>query len=432
MKYGILWINKQLDTSLPVNIGNEIQHYYSIKELLLEMEVSPKDIVSIKNSERASLKYDGDKIIHPINEAMFTIGVGNDRKYSRIFPLPECIMPVFIALSLVGRTELYPEAIKYFERWQPIGARDEYTMNLLRKHGIESYLFGCISVTQPLRINPIEADKIFVVDVPDKLWDKIPLSIAENPYLIKDTHMFPNELHHDNAPARRYRFTEGILKKYRSSARLVITAKLHCALPCIGMGIPVILATENHSSRFGWIDKHLPIYTTENWDKIDWNPFPIEMESIKKLMRRAAKNRILSTCTGCPCDFGLLREINDYWLLRPSYDYDNFAGDVIRQEIKNFPRNLEYIIWGCGLVGEQTYQAMQKYFPEGRFVGAIDSFVAGYFHNMPIQPPDAILDFPNAIVLAATYTGRDAVINWMNAHDKISGKDYISLATTSG
>lgn len=431
MKYGALWIDKQPDTSLPINIGNEIQHYYSIIQLLLELGVSKKNILDIKCSERAEHSFSGDKIIHPMNEAQFTIGVGNDRQFSKLFPFPEHIVPVFISLSLVGRKRLYHEAVEYFKKWQPIGARDEYTMNLLRSLGIESYLFGCISLTQPCRTNS-NADKIFVVDVPDELWDKMPESIKKSPSLIKDTHMFPDELPYNDDPLRRYRFTESIINKYRNHARLVITARLHCVLPCIGLGIPVIYASENHSNRLGWIDKLLTIYTPQSWDKIDWNPLPIEIEDIKKLMRRAARNRILSTLDGNPCDIGLLKEISDYWLQRPNYNYENFAEDVIVRDMTNFPPDIDYIIWGCGLVGNRAYHVMQKRFPHGKFVEAVDSFINGDFHGHSIKQPEAILEHPDAVVLAATHTGREAVDNWMKEHNKILGKDYIRLATTSG
>jgi hypothetical protein len=429
MKFGALWIDKLgLGLEIPINIGNEIQHFYSIIQLLMEMGVVKEDLIPIKNSERSLLSFDGEEIIHPMNEAMFDNS--DDRRFAKIFPLPNHIKPVILALSFCGRTELYPEAIEYLKKCEPIGCRDEYTLRLLEKCGIESYLFGCISLTQTQR-SIGNYDKIYANDLPDGLIDYIPFEIREQ--LTYESQMFPDENKFSHDPLRRYRLAETVINRWRNTAKLVICSKLHTVIPCIAMGVPVVFVADNHSSRFGWIDKHLKIYTRSKWNEIDWTPAPIDVEHIKQLMRMEAKRAVMSVILGKRRNATLLRQISEYWLDRKRpVRYDNFAYDVISTELVNFPKNMEFIIWGVGLIGEQTYQAMSSLFPKAKFLFGVDSFARGIFHEKEIFLPEKILETTNAIVLVATYTGREYVLNWMNKHKKEMHSDFILLSSTQG
>ena len=51
--------------------------------------------------------------------------------------------------------------------------------------------------------------------------------------------------------ARKYEEAEALLRRY-ATAELVITSRLHCALPCRAMGTPVIFVHPNYysDSRF--------------------------------------------------------------------------------------------------------------------------------------------------------------------------------------
>ena len=66
----------------------------------------------------------------------------------------------------------------------------------------------------------------------------------------------------------------------------MITSRLHCAAPCAAMGIPVIFAVTERSSRFAWIETLLPVYTPEQYAHIDWNPKPAAYEPMKKKMEK--------------------------------------------------------------------------------------------------------------------------------------------------
>ena len=68
---------------------------------------------------------------------------------SKFLP-PACINPLFVSFHLTPTRErdfFTPEIIEYLMKYQPIGARDTKTMKMMRAHGIESYVSGCLTTT---------------------------------------------------------------------------------------------------------------------------------------------------------------------------------------------------------------------------------------------------------------------------------------------
>lgn len=68
---------------------------------------------------------------------------------SKFLP-PACINPLFVSFHLTPPQEkdfFTPEVIQYLKKYQPIGARDMLTAELMKKHGIDSYFSGCLTMT---------------------------------------------------------------------------------------------------------------------------------------------------------------------------------------------------------------------------------------------------------------------------------------------
>ena len=87
-----------------------------------------------------------------------------------------------------------------------------------------------------------------------------------------------------------------ILDRYKNEAKLVITSRIHCAMPCIAMGIPVIyIHRGNHKedTRLDVIKGLIPAYTPEQVDIINWNPKALNIEPFKKAI---AGNAALHIC----------------------------------------------------------------------------------------------------------------------------------------
>ena len=65
--------------------------------------------------------------------------------------------------------------------------------------------------------------------------------------------MFPLSLTHQ----QRFDEAEKLLRRY-AKAKLVITSRIHAALPCIALGTPVILVVKNYDSlRYQGLDDFL-------------------------------------------------------------------------------------------------------------------------------------------------------------------------------
>ncbi|MFT6289445.1 MAG: hypothetical protein ACJAR2_000030, partial [Ilumatobacter sp.] len=115
---------------------------------------------------------------------------------------------------------------------QPIGCRDRFTRDLLISHGIEATYVGCPTITFPDRGPAPDADRVFLVQTEGI---RVPPALAKNAKKIDQ-----RVASWVSAQTRRQLAVE-LLDVYRRHARLVITTKLHCALPCAAMGIPVVL-----------------------------------------------------------------------------------------------------------------------------------------------------------------------------------------------
>ena len=82
---------------------------------------------------------------------------------------------------------------------------------------------------------------------------------------------------------------EELLEIYRSRARLMITTLLHCALPAVAMGIPVVVfyplnnkaAHASASERFSSLDGLVRVHRFEEIASVDWNPKPVDTGEIK-------------------------------------------------------------------------------------------------------------------------------------------------------
>lgn len=72
--------------------------------------------------------------------------------------------------------------------------------------------------------------------------------------------------------------TYELLHMYRQRGKLIITTLLHCALPAIAMGIPVIVLYPNNNEaahksdaeRFSSLSRMIRVHTFDRVDEIDW------------------------------------------------------------------------------------------------------------------------------------------------------------------
>ncbi|MBU5488421.1 hypothetical protein KQI77_09780 [Clostridium sp. MSJ-8] len=78
-----------------------------------------------------------------------------------------------------------------------------------------------------------------------------------------------------------------IMKEIKENAKLVVTRRLHVALPCIAMEVPVVLAHQCDTGlvevcRFSGLDRIIKVYKPEEFDSIYWNPNVPDIEWLKE------------------------------------------------------------------------------------------------------------------------------------------------------
>ncbi len=164
------------------------------------------------------------------------------------FPPPSNITPVYSSVHFSSAEILGSAANRaHLRRFAPIGARDFKTLAMLRAARIPSYYSGCFTAVTNRRQSssaPIVANEILVVDgvdhpLPESTVEKISNLLSMN--LTRVSHDPPSvDLPFDAYAKNAFNHAEVLLKRY-SSASLVITTKIHCAIPCLAMGVPVIL-----------------------------------------------------------------------------------------------------------------------------------------------------------------------------------------------
>lgn len=223
----------------------------------------------------------------------------------------DCIKPLFISFhisnehgsSLERLTN--SESIEYYKKNEPIGCRDFSTLNLLKSKSIEAYFSGCLTLSLKNRFN-IRTNDIYFVDVEEDLLKLVPDHIKKNVNLL--THLCKNPQN----VSENFRIAQCLLDKY-SQAKLVVTSRLHCALPCVAFGTPVIFISKNlKDPRFGGLISLMEHYSSEEVGKenidIDWDSpesNPVNIDWIRNMQSAICNNFIQGNKEG------YLNSIND-------------------------------------------------------------------------------------------------------------------------
>jgi hypothetical protein len=265
------------------NVGDAIQSL-AVENLYQEMGIAPESLLLIPRD--AINTYEGPPCFLPLQ--------GWFGYFADIFPFPwsKNITPFFSGFHLTstwGSRERFvekglPERMRSF---QPIGCRDRGTMYFLRSQGLNAYLSGCLTLTFPARQTEPENGKVFLVDVRDEVKQGIP------PAVLQQTDQSITHYHYfstypvDERAARGFEdHARRILDRYRDEARLVITSRIHAALPCLALGIPVVfLDDKGGDERFEALAGLVPIHSPSEMDMVNWNPPKPDLEPVKQMMK---------------------------------------------------------------------------------------------------------------------------------------------------
>ena len=274
MKYGLLtykYPGRKGYRPSEVNIGDYIQSI-AARQFLPRVDVLvDRDSVSF---------YSGDPVKLIMN-GWWHIYEGNEITSS-------AVMPLYVSYHISNPAGLTQKAFEHFKKYSPIGCRDFATMNCLLNSGVNAYLSSCLTLTLGKTYYVPEEERtniVYFVDcdfldgaqpswiewctsrkarqicsfpmkklLRDQTW-KLIEHYLHDARIEKRSHMHPLTLD-DN---ERFQVADQFLRDY-SKARLVVTSRLHCALPVLSLGVPVLFVHKNlqdcrYAGTLDWVNK---------------------------------------------------------------------------------------------------------------------------------------------------------------------------------
>lgn len=180
--------------------------------------------------------------------------------------------------------------IESLKKYEPIGCRDTCTRDFLRSLGIQSYFSKCVTLAFDKRPDSTVGNNIYLVDDNDgeDLRGFIPSNIQETliqlPAILdapKPAPMTECDCFQVNREAAER------LDLFRKDAKLVISSRIHVAIPCAALGIPVIFVDRTPDYSRTSIARHLlPTVSPKGLEKLDYeNVKPADFSKHKEEMR---------------------------------------------------------------------------------------------------------------------------------------------------
>lgn len=225
------------------------------------------------------------------------------------FPPSSCINPLFVSFHISPSVEeamMTPQTVEYLKKHAPIGARDIGTLEILKRHGVDSYFSGCLTLTLGQHYKTEECDdSIYFVDpyfeygeknifewfLPTLYWtikyyrvlkrlkskfvcfkyskiSRVSKSVdrlfclasfykAYSSLFTKEVLLNATYVKHmikRKTKDNKLEYARELVKKY-AKARLVVTSRIHSALPCVGLETPVLFVNSKYLENGKYPDR---------------------------------------------------------------------------------------------------------------------------------------------------------------------------------
>lgn len=235
------------------------------------------------------------------------------------WPPSDKITPLFISFHInpaVKNEMIQKQHLTYLKKYQPIGCRDYYTLNLLKHHGIKAYFSGCLTLCYSkklLNIMATKTDGILLVGCLDRLKPQIIdsttlskklLQLVKYPIRVLAYHRanrrlslslkkYKKPIEYASQVASHSSIEKGMTKELAlqllgkiATSSLVITSRIHTALPATALGVPVLFIEDgldhiNHQSRINGLDKFFHTCKTKDLKKMDLNEIQPKKNHLK-------------------------------------------------------------------------------------------------------------------------------------------------------
>jgi hypothetical protein len=325
IRYALLKYNYQ-NPKPEGNLGDEIQSIAAQRFLPRIDYIINRDLLggfSIKNIlSQIKKNYSNPKLIINNVTSLFT-NLFKIKKNTKIilngwwmynnsnWPPTKKIIPFFISFHISKNAKekmLNKKALKYLKKFEPIGCRDYYTLSLLKEKNIKGYFSGCLTLTLKNKFNKKNNNIIFVDPFgptenyifPKPGEKKFRKELWEHfPEYIRKKSLFLSHAFYKKDPKLRFKKAQELLDMY-AQAKLVITSRLHCALPCLAFGTPVIFFYKNKEDiRFKGLIELFNSYDLKELEKgkvkINWNnpkPNLVNITNLRKNLEIKCKKFI--------------------------------------------------------------------------------------------------------------------------------------------
>lgn len=133
---------------------------------------------------------------------------------------------------------------EYMNAFSPIGCRDSFTEETFKQLGIDCYFSGCITLTLPrMPRTEDEGGYICCSDVSDEVCGRAEKLLEGTGIELRRIRHYKDYRNSDATWEERAKNVTDLLTVYQN-AKCVITRRLHCALPCLAMGVPVLVIND--------------------------------------------------------------------------------------------------------------------------------------------------------------------------------------------
>jgi hypothetical protein len=216
--------------------------------------------------------------------------------HGNAWPPSDAVHPIFIGFHVDSKSRpTVAKHAQYLKRHEPIGTRDQGTADFLSALGIRTEVTYCMSLTFPGREKEPANGRVILVDA-----NGIEVPDALRRGSVRVSHTVAGM-----KVATKLKYAQELIEFYRGNARLVVTTRLHCALPCIAMGIPVVFFGDPADFRTRIVSDIGGIIYSKRLhqrgvvgtfgamlDRIDWSPRPIDASAVRQRLIEGVEDRI--------------------------------------------------------------------------------------------------------------------------------------------
>lgn len=239
------------------NIGDDIQSYAAMCQL-----PQVDYLIDREHMDMFAPEKDGEQV------AVIMNGWFLHHRYN--WPPSPYICPLLISMHIdtkgyIIEKDSFLEGISgaFLKKYGPVGVRDLRNLEIMERLGIEAYHSGCMTLTIPREENVVREDEILLVDLEQKQTESA-LKRFPEARIAQVSHTLTEE---DREPwEKRMTRVKALLSRYQR-AKCVITSRLHCALPCLALGTPVLMVyKDDYFDRIGSFLKLLHYCRIEEYD----------------------------------------------------------------------------------------------------------------------------------------------------------------------